>query len=73
MVSPKKKIWSNGEERERKREEVKANKKLKNKRLGGMSSLWERKKIKDNKHGERGERGLRENDEVSSFVSKILM
>jgi hypothetical protein len=32
----------------------------------------ERKKIND-KHGERGERGLRKNDEVASYGSRILM
>ena len=34
--------------------------------------MRERKKIKDI-HGERGERGLRENDEVAFYGSRILM
>ena len=29
--------------------------------------------VKDNKQGERGERGLRENDELASYGSRILM
>jgi hypothetical protein len=34
---------------------------------GDEQSVREKKKIKDNEHGERGERGLRENDELTSY------